>query len=70
MKVESVVDQVAVWLSGQLSGGQRLSAEVKAAGLEAGFSLDAVKRAADKLDVTSRNEGFPRRSWWSLPGGG
>lgn len=57
------------WLSDYLLsvGGSKSSSVVKRAGKEAGYSDDVIKRAARKLGVVYRPEGFPRVTIWSHP---
>jgi archaellum biogenesis ATPase FlaH len=62
------VSEAQAWLEDHLSGHQAArSKEVKDAGREEGFSESAIERAARKLGVVSKSEGFPRVTFWSLP---
>jgi hypothetical protein len=58
------------WLADYLDaqGGGAESAEVKAAGRKAGHARGALDRAARKLKVSIDSFGFPRQTYWSLPG--
>jgi hypothetical protein len=53
------------WLTSQ--GGTDESADIKREGAKAGHSQDALKRARRKLSILATAEGFPRRTYWSLP---
>jgi hypothetical protein len=50
-----------------LKDGRQLRTDIDAAGVERGFSKDQIRRAGDKLHVKIDREGFPSKSWWSLP---
>ncbi len=58
------------WLEDYLTsqGGTASSKDVKAAGRKEGHSESTLKRARQKLGVTSESSGFPRQTWWTLPG--
>lgn len=64
----TAVAEATEWLSDYLEGqgGEAESADAKAEGKKAGHSTDALKRARQKLRVTSASYGFPRRTKWSL----
>jgi len=65
----SAVTEAAGWLHDYLTeqGGSAESAAVKSAGRAAGHSEDAVKRARNRIKVSSVAEGFPRTTRWALP---
>lgn len=69
-EIRTAVGEARDWLSDFLIsvGGGAWSAEIIEAGGRAGHSKDALKRARGKLKVSSRGEGFPRQTWWALPG--
>jgi hypothetical protein len=56
-------------LAGELTPpGQRTeSVVIKAQGKDAGISARTPQRAAELLGVVIDSEGFPRRTYWSLP---
>lgn len=60
----------AAWLTDYLTGqgGTAPYADLMPAARTAGHSDSAVKRARARTRVVSTSEGFPRRSFWSLPG--
>ena len=60
----------AAWLTDYLTsqGGTAPYADLMPAGRKAGHSESAVKRARARTRVVSTSEGYPRRSFWSLPG--
>ncbi|NIJ09895.1 hypothetical protein FHU38_000239 [Saccharomonospora amisosensis] len=62
-------DAAEGWLSDYLTanGGTAASADAKKAGRTAGFSERTIERARRSLKVTAQAEGFPRRTFWSLP---
>lgn len=61
--------EAAEWLGDYLAsaGGSADSAEVKRAGAKAGHSIDAIKRARQRIGCPTLSVGFPRRTVWSLP---
>ncbi|AHZ95655.1 hypothetical protein PBI_OKIROE_94 [Mycobacterium phage OkiRoe] len=61
--------QQVAWLRNYLTvHGETPSADVRAAGLEAGFSAQRISRAAAHLGVESRREqALPSRTFWKLP---
>jgi hypothetical protein len=61
----------AEWLVGLLMFGTRDAAEVKQEGSSNGFSWRTLQRAAEKLAVTRKREGFGKGSkvTWRLPDG-
>lgn len=68
--IRTAVDEAAAWLTDYLTeqGGQADRMSIEKAGRAAGHSIDALKRARKRLDITSSSYGFPRRTCWSLPG--
>lgn len=67
----SATTEAADWLREHLTsqGGTDDSASVKAAGRHADHSADALKRARARIKATIHAEGFPRRTYWTLPAG-
>lgn len=65
----SAGEEAAAWLKDRLEavGGTDDSAAIKAAGLKAGHSPDALKRGRRKIKATVESSGFPRRTFWTLP---
>jgi len=70
-EARSATGEAAGWLEGHLTnqGGTDESASVKEAGRKAGHSRDALYRALKGLKGTTESRGFPRHTYWSLPGG-
>jgi hypothetical protein len=68
--VRSATSEAGEWLVDylQTQGGTADSASIKKEGAKAGHSQDALKRARPRLNIVSTAEGFPRRTFWSLPG--
>ncbi|MFE6845052.1 AAA family ATPase [Streptomyces sp. NPDC057686] len=66
----SATTEAGEWLTDHLTsrGGNDDSASIKEAGRKAGHSQDALKRARQRLRIESASAGFPRRTYWSLPG--
>lgn len=61
--------EAADWLHDFLSiAGVVASARVKDEGRKAGHSDSALKRARHRIKAESRSEGFPRVTFWYLPG--
>lgn len=59
------------WLEDYLTKeGRTASVEVKKAARRAGLSERTVKRASSSLGVTVESDGFPRVTYWSMPGDG
>lgn len=60
----------AEWLDDYLHqmGGAAAKVDIERSGKAAGHGWPAIKRAKERLHVTHRSEGFPRRTWWDLPG--
>jgi len=66
----SATSEAADWLTDHLTseGGSDTSASIKAAGRNAGHSESALKRARQRIKATSTASGFPRQTFWTLPG--
>lgn len=66
----SATSEAAGWLEDHLTsqGGTDESASIKDAGRKAGHSKDALLRALKRLKGTTESSGFPRRTYWTLPG--
>lgn len=66
----SATTEAADWLEDHLTGlgGTDDSASIKEAGRKAGHSLSTLKRARQRIKATSTSSGFPRRTYWTLPG--
>ena len=65
----TATDEAADWLKDYLeaSGGEADSKDAKRAGKAAGHSERTLAGARTKLRITTRSEGFPRSTVWSLP---
>ena len=65
----SNVEEALGWLEDYLTikGGAKESSIVKAAGLKAGHTERTLQRAAAKLKIVSKSEGYPRKTVWCLP---
>ena len=65
----TATSEAADWLHDYLTdqGPRCKSAAVKQAGRQAGHSVDALKRARQRLRVESVPVGFPRQTYWELP---
>jgi len=62
------VSEAQIWLEDYLSEHQPApSKAVKDEGRGEGFSASAIERAARRIGVVTKSEGFPRRTYWSLP---
>lgn len=66
----SATGEAAEWLRDHLTslGGTDDSASIKAAGARAGHALSTLKRARTRIKVKAESCGFPRRTFWTLPG--
>ncbi len=65
----SRTDDAATWLEFYLhQNGRSLSKDIKEAGEKEGYSESTLKRAAANIGVVSTSEGFPRVTYWELPG--
>jgi len=62
--------EAADWLQGYLShyGGESSKTEIEKAGRSAGHTPATLRRARERLRLEYRSEGFPRTTYWSLPG--
>lgn len=62
--------EATMWLEDHLTsqGGTDDSASIKAAGAKAGHSKDSLLRALKRLHGATDSQGFPRRTYWTLPG--
>ncbi len=65
----SATSEAAGWLEDYLlsRGGTDSSKAIKDAGHKAGHSVDALKRARQRLKARSEASGFPRQTYWTLP---
>lgn len=65
----TAVAEAGDWLRDYLTsqGGEADSKDIKAAGAKAGHSVDALKRARQRLKLVSESYGFPRQTKWALP---
>jgi len=60
--------EAEAWLEDYLTAnGDTSSIDVKQAARKVGIPERSVKRAAQTLGVVYEQQGFPRRTWWSLP---
>lgn len=69
-EVRTATAEAADWLQDYLTqqGGIAESKAAKADGRKEGHSLSALDRGRQRLKAQITQEGFPRRTWWSLPG--
>lgn len=69
-EARSATSEAAGWLEDHLvsHGGTDDSASIKREGAKAGHSVDALKRARHRIKAACTSEGFPRKTWWTLPG--
>jgi hypothetical protein len=66
--VPMALAEVQYWLEDYLlQEGPCRSRDVKDAGRKEGHSQRSIERAAQKLRVVARSEGFPRQTFWSMP---
>ncbi len=68
----TAVMEAADWLYDFLStqpDGSAASADIKREGSRVGHSVNALKRARPKLNVSAASRGFPRQTYWALPVG-
>jgi len=63
---QEAADWLIDWLTTQ--GGTDESVNIKREGRKAGHSEDCLMRARRRLNAPATSEGFPRRTYWSLPG--
>ncbi len=63
----SAAVEAADWLADYLEseGGRLESATIKREGIKAGHSIDSLKRARQRLKLTTESVGFPRRTYWA-----
>lgn len=66
-EVRTAVGEAADWLGDYLLPEPAWYADIKRAGIAAGHSESAIKRAATRLAIIKKSKGFPRRSEWQLP---
>lgn len=66
----SALEEAVDWLKDYLAhhGGSQPSREVKAEGRKAGHAEPTIKRAARRLGIENQSIGFPRQTYWALPG--
>ncbi len=66
----SETSEAAEWLRDYLTarGGSAESTAVRADGQFAGYTKDALRRARERIKATAYGEGFPRKTWWRMPG--
>lgn len=69
-EVREATDEAAEWLSEHLAlqGGAQESGSAKAAGRKGGHSERTIQRALKKAKIVVESVGFPRRTYWLLPG--
>lgn len=62
--------EAAEWLRGYLTerGGEDDKVGIEKAGRASGHTSRTLQRAAQRLDIRYSSAGFPRRSYWALPG--
>lgn len=62
----TAVSEAAGWLEDYLKGCSDgcASKEAKKEGVKAGHSRSSVERAAKRLPIEIKSEGFPRQTWW------
>lgn len=64
----SAATEAEMWLEDYLAqNGSARSADAKREAAKLKISERTLQRAAEKLGVTTRSEGFPRVTWWALP---
>ncbi|MET8080959.1 AAA family ATPase [Streptomyces sp. NPDC005303] len=70
LDARSAAAEAGDWLADHLTqhGGIDDSASIKTAARKAGHSESTLKRARRRLKIVSTSSGFPRRTYWSLPG--
>lgn len=68
-EIRTAGSEAAAWLTDYLTsvGGTDDSATIKVMGAKAGHSKDALHRARQRTGCVTDSEGFPRRTFWSLP---
>ena len=65
-KVEEATDWLGEYMESK--GGFDLSEKVKVAGKRDGHSVSTLKRARQRLKVRAEPVGFPKRTYWAMPG--
>jgi len=55
------------WLKARLDKGEQPASDIYAAGKEAGYSEDQLRRARRRMNGRVRRVGFPSKCYWSLP---
>lgn len=68
-QIRAVTSETADWLEDYLKiNGRVKSQDVKKDAAKEGFTDSTVKRAAGKLKVIITSKGYPRQTYWTLPG--
>jgi len=69
-EARTATGEAADWLTDWLTsvGGTDESARIKEAGRKAGHSQSSLKRARTRIGATTDSHGFPRQTYWTLPG--
>lgn len=67
---QSAARDAAEWLQDYLSqcGGEATKADVEKAGRAVGHPATVLRRARERLRLEHRSAGFPRQTYWALPG--
>ena len=65
---EGKSDAIGDWLVSYLGDGRKSSSEVEHAARAHGYVWRTVQRRAQHLKIEYTEEGFPARTYWSLPG--
>jgi hypothetical protein len=66
----TATSEAQLWLEDYLAqSGAARSADAKRDAAKVKITERTLQRAAEKLGVVTRSEGFPRVTWWSLPSG-
>jgi hypothetical protein len=62
--------EAAAWLTDYLTevGGTAAKVDIEKAGRTAGHAPRTLQRASERLRLAIGSEGFPRRTYWTLPG--
>jgi hypothetical protein len=63
----TAIEDAAEWLRQALADGPRLASTVKAEGKREGHAARTVQRAAKRLHIVSRRQGFGEPATWELP---
>ncbi len=66
----SATSEAADWLRDYLAehGGEAAKASIEKAGRVAGHNSTTLRRARERLRLEHRSVGFPRQTYWALPG--